>query len=135
MTSPVQELRAAATRLRSLATAATPGPWTAQELPPTNNHPHPAHWVNADYTDHDDTRTLETIADCPWRQADANYIAAMGPNVGAATVELLDAAAGMAADYPDLARDHNRPACDDYACNLMGAALTLARAINTGGQP
>ena len=47
-----------------------------------------------------------------------------------ATAALLDSAAELAANYPELACDHDRPACDDYTCDLMGRALALARAIN-----
>ncbi|CAM5249945.1 hypothetical protein SGLAM104S_01602 [Streptomyces glaucescens] len=43
---------------------------------------------------------------------------------------LMDAAAELATGYPDLARDHDRETCDDYACDLMGRAITAARAIN-----
>ncbi|MFJ2218197.1 hypothetical protein ACIQVO_38360 [Streptomyces sp. NPDC101062] len=43
--SPAGELRAAATRLRSLDMAATPGNWRAEELPPNEDHRHPVHWV------------------------------------------------------------------------------------------
>jgi hypothetical protein len=49
--------------------------------------------------------------------------------------QLLDALTDLAREYPQLAHDHNRPACDDYACDVMGRAITLARAINAGGQP
>jgi hypothetical protein len=46
--------------------------------------------------------------------------------------QLLDAAAELATAYPDLARDHDRHACDDYACDVMGRSIDLARAINDG---
>lgn len=52
-----------------------------------------------------------------------------------ATARLLDSAAELATNYPDLARDHDRETCDDYACDLMGHAIALARAINGGEQP
>ena len=48
---------------------------------------------------------------------------------------LLDAAALLATNYPDLARNHDRATCDDYACDIMGAAITAARAILGGEQP
>ncbi|TMU98075.1 hypothetical protein [Streptomyces sp. DASNCL29] len=43
--------------------------------------------------------------------------------------ELLDTAAAMAEEYPELARDHDREVCEDYACGLMGATLALARQL------
>lgn len=55
-------------------TAATPGPWTAVELPANANHKHPAHWVKAEYVDGNCTSS-EVVADCPWRQADAEFTA------------------------------------------------------------
>lgn len=48
--------------------------------------------------------------------------------------ELLDATADFAAAYPEMAHDHDRHTCDDYACTVMGRALATARAIN-GAQP
>lgn len=49
-------------------------------------------------------------------------------------VTLLDNAASMVDVWPELGDDHDREACDDYACDLIGAALDVARAIN-GSQP
>ncbi|MBE4796163.1 hypothetical protein [Streptomyces caniscabiei] len=68
--------------------AATPGPWTAVELPPNEHHPRPAYWVNADYTDTDDCRTHETVADCPWRMTDAAFIAHAREDVPALLAEV-----------------------------------------------
>ncbi|MGW1135809.1 hypothetical protein [Streptomyces griseoluteus] len=67
------------------ANAATPGPWTAVELPPNEHHKHPAHWVKTEY-DEGNVTSSQVVADCPWRQADAEYIAAMRPEVGKALV-------------------------------------------------
>lgn len=43
---------------------------------------------------------------------------------------LCDAAAAMVDVYPELGDDHDREGCDDYACDLIGATLAVARAIN-----
>lgn len=56
------------------------------------------------------------------------------PAVSEALKELLDATAAWAREYPEMAHDHDRPACEDYACDVMGRSIALARAIN-GGQP
>ena len=48
---------------------------------------------------------------------------------------LLDSAAELAASYPDLARDHDREACDDYACDLTGRSIAVARALNGTEHP
>lgn len=85
---PAVRLRAAAALVRERAEAATPGPWTATELPP-NAHHRPAHWVTTEYADGDATVSA-TVADCPWRQADASWIALMGPAVGEALAAALD---------------------------------------------
>lgn len=53
----------------------------------------------------------------------------LAPGIVDAAADLLDAAARMATAYPEMAHDHDRPACDDYACDLMGAALAVARQI------
>ncbi|HEX5568073.1 MAG TPA: ead/Ea22-like family protein [Streptomyces sp.] len=88
-TDPAATVRAAADKLRAHATAATPGQWRAKELPPNEHHKHPAHWVTTEYDDGNVTSS-ETVADCPWRQADADYIAAVHPAVGLALADLLD---------------------------------------------
>ncbi|MFF7190537.1 hypothetical protein ACFZAR_36200 [Streptomyces sp. NPDC008222] len=43
--------------------------------------------------------------------------------------ELLDAFAEWAREYPEMAHDHDRPACDDYACDVMGRGIALARVL------
>ena len=127
--TPAAELCAAADKLRKLTESATPGRWEAEELPPNEHHKHPAHWVKTEYDDGDGYTTSQVVADCPWRQADVDYIAAMHPGIGAALADWLGAAADMAKAYPEMAHDHDRPACDDYACDLMSRAITLARQI------
>jgi hypothetical protein len=56
----------------------------------------------------------------------------LAPATVEAVAQLLDAFTDLARDYPDLARDHDRAVCDDYACDVTGHALALARLINTG---
>ena len=87
--SPAGTLRRAAETLRTASAAATPGDWTAHLLPPNEHHSHPAHWVKTEYDD-GNTTTSQVVADCPWRQADARYIAAMHPGVGAALAAWLE---------------------------------------------
>lgn len=52
------------------------------------------------------------------------------PAVVEALAELLDATGEWARAYPEMAHDHDRPACEDYACDVMGRALAVARAVN-----
>lgn len=63
------------TDIKAREQAATPGPWTAVELPPNEHHKHPAHWVKAEYNDGQGCTTSEVVADCPWEQADAEFTA------------------------------------------------------------
>lgn len=56
------------------------------------------------------------------------------PAVVEALEGLLTATAEWAREYPEMAHDHDRPACEDYACDVMGRSIALARQIN-GGQP
>lgn len=123
MTTPAEELRTAAEKLRTLAGDATPGPWRQSGI--------------GDYgwsVDTPDVFIAET-EDSEKGRADADHIAAMHPAVGAANADLLEAAAGFVDDYPDLTRPHvDDEPCSDHACRIVHAALAVARAIN-GGQP
>lgn len=95
MTAPADRLREAAAVVRKLSAAATPGVWTAHLLPPNEHHRHPAHWVKAEYDD-GQAVTSEVVADCPWRQADAAWIALMNPAFGPALAAWLESvAAGL----------------------------------------
>ncbi|MFF7335406.1 hypothetical protein [Streptomyces sp. NPDC008150] len=83
--TPADELRAAADRLRNLATAATPGPWTQTGI--------------GDYgwTVSSSTSALVDTVDSEEGRADADYIATMHPGVGLALADWLDTAAANAA--------------------------------------
>ncbi|MEV6504829.1 hypothetical protein AB0M61_01740 [Streptomyces sp. NPDC051642] len=112
MTSPSDELKAAATRLRNLATAATPGPWEQTGIGDYG-------WnVTFGHT----TAGVET-EDSDQGRADADYIATMGPNVGLRLADWL-----TSWDGADI---------DEYAAmpDDLRHALLIARVINTGGQP
>lgn len=106
MTSPADELRTAATRLRSLATAATPGPWEQTGI---GDYGWAVHFGHA-------AAGVET-EDSDQGRADADYIATMHPGVGLALAAWLESEAEFGVN----------PGIDP-------AALTVARAI-TGGQP
>jgi lipopolysaccharide biosynthesis protein len=56
------------------------------------------------------------------------------PAVVEALAELLAATGEWAREYPEMAHDHDRPACEDYACDVMGRSINLARTI-LGDQP
>ncbi|MEU7293348.1 hypothetical protein AB0A76_09110 [Streptomyces exfoliatus] len=117
--SPADQLRTAADKLRVVATAAEtkrPGRWA----------PGAAGSVISPRKGGVDYVTPHTIPDGPEVAA---YIALMGTDVGRATVTLLDAAAALVDAYPELGDDHDREACDDYACDLVAATLAVARQI------
>lgn len=80
MPEPAEQLRAAAQRLRELAGAATPGPWTY--VPSSRGG-----WYV-------DPQTVASVG----RKVEAAYIAAMHPGVAQALAELLDAVAKDIAD-------------------------------------
>lgn len=131
--TPAALLRRAAEHLRTLAAEATPGPWalrwTGQDLQvhgPGQEYPYSvAEWGYAVATW--EPEASQQRAECDTGNAD--YLAAMHPGVGLALADWLDAAADMAQAYPELAHDHDRPACDDYACDVMGRAIETARTL------
>lgn len=147
MTSPAEELRAAAARLRELATAAS----TATATPVDKGGKPTTHWhfnereqgsgyLYAANPDGPGTRLIHSNAGRGtyphMRTRHGEYAAAMDPAVGLANASLLEAAAGLIDDHPDLTRPHvtDEP-CSDHACRIVHAALAVARQINGGGQP
>ncbi|MFK0124922.1 hypothetical protein ACIQSP_16595 [Streptomyces nigra] len=140
MPQPADTLRAAADKLRALL-AALPAdrwngrPWHAEECSDTDDmSPCPCIVAQGEYREFDQPQIplIQYVADAETPEH-AAYIAAMHPGVGTALADSLDSAAELAASYPDLAREHDRAACDDYACDLMGRSLALARAVNAAG--
>ena len=131
--SPADTLRAAALRLRALAEEATPGPWRQHDTH-LDLGGHTATVFSGTGNDTSLRAWLPTMSHEPWDDrrnvwADASYIAAMHPGVGTALADWLDSAASLVTGYPDLGADHDRGACDDFACDLVGHALAVARAI------
>ena len=53
----------------------------------------------------------------------------LSPSAVEGVAALLDAFAEWAREYPEMAHDHDRPACDDYACDVMGRGIALARLL------
>lgn len=134
MTNPSDELRTAATRLRKLTADATPGPWIRPlntRYKSTVTGPLPegerGSWIDGNDPDTGE-REQCTVAMVPtWSNGrhsrqrggrDLEYIAAMHPGVGLALAAWLESEAEFGLN----------PGIDP-------AALTVARAINTGGQP
>ncbi|URC17972.1 hypothetical protein QEN62_gp50 [Streptomyces phage AxeJC] len=132
-TTPADELRAAATQLRALATAASTDPdgapttqWTAEPHRPDDPS---GHWTL--YGDH---RTREDGHRIAWppllhgssqhRRAymhphHATYIAAMGPATGLATAAWLDAVAARL----------SRTAHPDWQADIEPHAVAVARQL------
>jgi hypothetical protein len=116
------ELRAAATKLRELATAATPGPWRDHDTH-LGQYGHTATVLSGKGNSTDLRAWLPSMSQESWDQtrnvwADAGYIATMHPGVGAALADWLDSWTGIdlyeAGSLPEDARH----------------ALAVARAIN-----
>lgn len=118
--TPAEELRIAATKLRRFAAQATEAPWTthwnAQEYELVGpSRPYPiAQWTYAIVTQ--GPHVGEQRAECD--TADADYIAAMHPGVGAALAKWLESWVGI--DFSE----HAAMAGD------LAHALAVARQIN-----
>lgn len=117
--TPADELRAAAEKLRELATAATPGicpHWAYMAVR------HIARNCEIE-CDHDEHRNLDQPT---WdRFEDAPYIAAMHPGVGLALADWLD---GTAATIEAVTRKHGDAAHE--GSHWVAPALAVAREIN-----
>jgi hypothetical protein len=92
--TPTEELRAAAEHLRSLTQAATPGPWRQHDTH-LGQYGHTATVLSGERNSTDLRAWLPTMSQESWNEtrnvwADAVYIAAMHPGVGAALADLLD---------------------------------------------
>lgn len=77
MTTPADELRAAAEELRDYASTASPAPWAVNQ------------WGNVETSGHEEMAEVWPLQANPG--ANATYIALMGPDVGHALADLLDA--------------------------------------------
>lgn len=133
MTTPADELRTAATRLRTL-TGALPAndwgnrPWHAEECNDTDDtNSCPCIVAQGEYRDFDQPQIplIQYVADAENPEF-AAYIATMHPGVGAALVDWLDIAVEYAERWPPDAQT-NSP--------FRLGALAVARAINGGDQP
>ncbi|MFD8949426.1 hypothetical protein ACFV0B_11285 [Streptomyces xanthophaeus] len=122
--TPDEELRAAAEKLRTLAAEASEAPWTVNE------------WGNVESADFAEAAEVWPLQAKPG--ANADYIALMDPDVGAALADWLDQAARScdAAEtaarrvFSDDAAERNRWIADQTDTN----ALAVARQI-LGSQP
>ena len=132
MITPADELRTAADKLRALATAdgVSPAPWHTEwdmqqyELRGAAATRYPiTEWSYAIVTT--GPKVSEQRAECD--TANADYITAMHPGVGAALANWLDAEA-----TGPMAGLHN-DRCMERGCTIS-AALAVARLIN-GSQP
>lgn len=116
------EIKAAASTLREVAAAATPGPWRHHDCHlPVGGHT--ASVLSGAYPDGDLRAWLPTFSHEPWDEtrnvwADARYIATVHPQVGAAVAAWLESWTGV-----DLDEHAAMPADAEHA-------LAVARAIN-----
>jgi len=117
VTTPADELRAAAEKLRALAAAATPLPWRKHDAA----YPHLVIQAPVDVPASECTGMISTNL-TPNEDGDAAYIAAMHPGVGAALADWLD----RMADATEAVNDWTLGA----VATLNLEALAVARAIN-----
>lgn len=160
MTTPADELRAAAALLRERATAATPGPWHRPLNTRYKSHvsaPLPdgerGSWIDGiDPTTGE--RERSTVVSVPiWSDGrharkrggrDLEYIALMDPALGLLLADWLDAEARgyeAATHLAELNEGHIEVSVEThpdgrpcYAYSAHQHALAVARQINTGGQ-
>lgn len=121
--TPADELRAAAEKLRALATAATPGPWRDHDTH-LGQYGYAATVLSGEGNDTDLRAWLPSMSQTPWDQTrnawpDAAYIAAVHPLVGLALVKLLEAQLWIAENDPG-----------SFGTVTDKIALTIARHIN-----
>lgn len=131
-TTPAAELRAAATKLRELAAQADDGPWETTWREQQyhldgyrDGDLHPiSEWTYAIATWEPKVETERAECDT----ANADYMAAMHPGVGAALADWLDS---TAATIEAVHRKREDAATEDS--HWVAPALAVARALN-GGQ-
>ncbi|MCX4885914.1 hypothetical protein [Streptomyces sp. NBC_00847] len=102
--TPADELRAAAEKLRTLATAATPGPWRDHDTH-LGQYGYAATVLSGEGNDTDLRAWLPSMSQTPWDETrnawpDAAYIAAMHPSVGTELAKLLEAQLWIAENEP-----------------------------------
>jgi len=133
MTTPADELRTAADTLRKL-TGALPAndwgnrPWHAEECNDTDDMSScPCIVAQGEYREFDQPQIplIQYVADAETPEF-AAYIAAMHPGVGLALADWLELFANTEFDPAATVQETDR----SHEC-----ALTVARAINGGGQP
>ncbi|MER6492655.1 hypothetical protein [Streptomyces griseorubiginosus] len=112
MTTPADELRAAAEKIRALAATATDGPW------------HQSGIGDEGWTVASPDQFIAETEDGEKGRADADYIAAMGPNVGEKLARWLDVTA-------DSLAANTHPGWQEA---VAPDALAVARTL-LGGQP
>lgn len=127
MTTPADELRAAATRLRELAVAVPAPPWKPGGIGDYGWTIHIGDTTSRDWT------SIDTRMDDEQGRALARFIAAMHPGIGAALADWLDTVADL--HEQPTHRGQTRPGCqwcndEDWLCADTRHALTVARHIN-----
>jgi hypothetical protein len=134
--TPATEFHEAAELLREAASNATPGPWRPHDTHLLDHGGHTATVMTdrADLNGSELIAWVPTMSNEPWDETrnawrNAGWMAFMHPGVGIALAEWMDAMAVWAREYPEMAHDHDRPACEDYACDVMGRGIALARQI------
>lgn len=130
-TSPADELRAAADKIRKLAESATPGPWRSHDTH-LGQYGHTATVLSGERNATELRAWLPTMSQEPWDEtrnvwADAAFIAAMHPGVGTALATWLDETATevFAAEGTEYALHPNGGVFTSWE-----AALAVARQIN-----
>lgn len=138
MPSHAEELRAAATRIRTRAEKATPGPYAFDVMAGKDHESGEwwaEYWVRA--AEHP-SGVLVQVGSDEQAEADAEHIAAWSPEPALAVAGWLEQTAGRHGE--DDAEVHSRlclsaPAGQATVCPDMAAALLVERAVHGGGAP
>ncbi|MEU9670367.1 hypothetical protein AB0E25_33300 [Streptomyces bobili] len=113
--TPADELRTAATKIRTTCDAASPGPWTIAKVPPFTMP-----LLMSRYEETPDDEDVLIVGNIDVEPEDQAVVQMLHPGVGAALADWLDTAAEYADKWPP---DHqaNSP--------FRQGALAVARAV------
>lgn len=136
-----EKLYAAATRMRETATDTTPGNWQVGngdtigldiQQTSRSSFSYGAQFAQVlDTLDReDDNEGAHQLGD---PEADANWIALVDPRLAGPLPDLLEAVAGLIEANPPLEGQHpDGQPCDDLACRILVAAVSIADLILGG---
>lgn len=126
MTTPVDELRAAADKLRSTCNAAAPGPWTIAKVPPYTDP-----LLMSRLHETPDDGDVLIVGNIDVEPEDQAVVQLLHPGVGTALVDWLDAEAAIWAAMETVKAEYGPKGLKvTMPLSTHAQALAVARAIN-----